>query len=260
MKNFIVILASCCGFISNAAHSADSVSGPAIQSLMASPADDARGFVFTAAASGGGSLSYLWDFGDGTQTTGSASQTHSYAADGNYDASLTVSDGASSETRSVSVRAVSSRTTFLLNDPIITKKKFSITFLKPSQNTINFAYQHSFITFPSLLSFTSKFTNALVTVYIGNAQIDSIILTKTKGKGYGSVSFNYKKGIVEYKSKGLLNMQQLMEPFGVLNTTGFATLGIPLEIDINNGTDVIGIFTTVPFSYTAQFDKKGQGK
>ena len=37
-------------------------------------------------------------------------------------------------------------------------------------------------------------------------------------------------------------------------------IGVPLEIDINNGVDVIGIFTTVPFSDTATFDKKGTGK
>lgn len=48
--------------------------------------------------------------------------------------------------------------------------------------------------------------------------------------------------------------------FGAINTTGTAVIGVPLEIDINNGVDVIGIFTTVPFSDTATFDKKGTGK
>ena len=260
VKNFVAILALCSSVGLSAAYSADTVSSPAILSLLASPSENVREFTFTAAADGTG-LSYHWNFGDGSEASGEASATHAFAADGTYSVSVSVSDGASeSEPQFVSVRAATDRQTFLVNNPIITKKKFSITFLKPQSNTLNFAYQSTFIAFPSLLSFTSKFTNALVTVYIGNAQIDSIILTKTKGKGYGSVSFNYKKGIVEYKSKGLLNMLDLMAPFGVANATGVATIGVPLEIDINNGVDVIGIFTTVPFTYTAKFDKKGTGK
>ena len=260
MKNLVAILALCSCLGLRAAYSADTVSSPAILSLLVSPSGHAREFTFTAAGDGTG-LSYHWNFGDGSEASGEASATHVFAADGTYTVSVSASNGTSeSEPQFVSVRAAANRQVFLLNDPLITKKKFSITFLKPSQNTIDFAFQHSFITFPSLLSFTSKFTNALVTVYISTAQIDSIILTKTKGKGHGTVSFNYKKGIVEYKSKGLLNMLDLMAPFGVANATGVVVVGVPLEIDINNGVDVIAVFTTVPFTYTAKFDKKGMGK
>jgi VCBS repeat-containing protein len=47
----------------------------------------------------GGSLTYSWDFGDGTtQTTGSPQTTHTYANPGNYKVTLTVTDAAGTST------------------------------------------------------------------------------------------------------------------------------------------------------------------
>jgi VCBS repeat-containing protein len=49
-------------------------------------------FNSTASDADGGTLSYLWDFGDGATATG-ASPTHAYADNGTYTVTLTVNDG-----------------------------------------------------------------------------------------------------------------------------------------------------------------------
>src|SRR5262249_53691898 len=50
---------------------------------------------FAGTASGGaGSLSYSWNFGDGGTATGTLNPSHIYLTDGNYTATLTVTDTA----------------------------------------------------------------------------------------------------------------------------------------------------------------------
>ena len=68
------------------------------------PAQIAQSVSFTVAATDPNSkpLTYAWDFGDSATGTG-ASATHSYAANGSFTAVVTVSNGTTSATSSVSV-------------------------------------------------------------------------------------------------------------------------------------------------------------
>lgn len=52
----------------------------------------------------GAPLTYRWDFGDGSAISTAANPGHTYAAEGNYDATLTVSDGTNSSVATVVIR------------------------------------------------------------------------------------------------------------------------------------------------------------
>ena len=84
--------------------------------IVASPAGaglvDVTAFSFTAqgfSASGGGTVSYQWDFNDGTRTTGGATVSHTFAAAGTYDIWVTAvsSAGVTASARLNRLRVVS---------------------------------------------------------------------------------------------------------------------------------------------------------
>jgi PKD repeat protein/glucose/arabinose dehydrogenase len=84
---------------------------PQIQTATAAPT---IGFAplpvqFTAAATdpdAGDTVTYSWDFGDGSPVSSEQNPSHTYTAPGNYTAKLTVSDGEASVTRNVDVTAL----------------------------------------------------------------------------------------------------------------------------------------------------------
>jgi PKD repeat protein len=67
-------------------------------------------FTLTGIDSEDASLTYTWDFGQGTQLEGSASRTFTYRREGTFTASVTVSNGAESNTSTVDI-TVGDRTT-----------------------------------------------------------------------------------------------------------------------------------------------------
>jgi PKD repeat protein len=82
--------------------------------IQTAKADPTIGFAplpvsFTAAATdpdAGDTLTYSWDFGDGSPASTEQNPTHTYAQAGDYTAKLTVSDGKAAATRSVQVTAL----------------------------------------------------------------------------------------------------------------------------------------------------------
>jgi MYXO-CTERM domain-containing protein len=72
----------------------DNVAPTITSSSIPTSADEGDSLTFTVAATDPGSetLSYTWDFGDGTSGSGT-STTHSYTEDGTYAVAVTVSDG-----------------------------------------------------------------------------------------------------------------------------------------------------------------------
>ena len=84
--------------------------------IVATPAGaglvDVTPFSFTAqgfSASGGGALTYQWDFNDGSKTTGGATVSHTFAAPGTYDVAVTAvsSAGVTASARLNRLRVVS---------------------------------------------------------------------------------------------------------------------------------------------------------
>ncbi len=73
-------------------------SDPTIDSSSFPSGDEGSDLAFSASATdpAGGTLTYSWDFGDGTTGSG-ASVTHAYADDGDYDATLTVTTASGGE-------------------------------------------------------------------------------------------------------------------------------------------------------------------
>ena len=84
---------------------------------------------FTAAATGTGTVTYSWDFGDGTPAATGATVVHDFSASGTFTVNLTVSDSSgATQTSSVSVAVTDS----------VTSPKLLITlnFKRPGNDTI----------------------------------------------------------------------------------------------------------------------------
>jgi glucose/arabinose dehydrogenase/regulation of enolase protein 1 (concanavalin A-like superfamily) len=92
-------------------------------------------------------LTYAWDFKDGATST-DPNPTHTYTANGVYDATLTVSDGAKTNTATVQVQAGNRRPTGTITSPAAESKysagdtiSYSGTATDPEQGTLpNSAY------------------------------------------------------------------------------------------------------------------------
>jgi PKD repeat protein len=95
-------------------------------------ANEAASVSFTGAASGGiGTLSYDWDFGDGSaHSTGTLTPTHNYADNGTYTVTLTVTAGAvtATDTAVVTVNNVAPTASLTNNGPVNTNANVTISF------------------------------------------------------------------------------------------------------------------------------------
>jgi len=82
---------------------------------------DITAFAFTAqgfSSSGGGALTYLWDFNDGTKTTGGASITHTFGSTGTFDIWVTATNtaGVSAQARLNKLQVVDLSSHWILRD------------------------------------------------------------------------------------------------------------------------------------------------
>jgi PKD repeat protein len=83
--------------------------------------------VFTNTSTGGGTLNYMWDFGDGTSST-DEEPTNSYSEAGSYDVSLTTSNDLSNDTMSSSITVIDAVVaSFTHNAPVVEGNEISFT-------------------------------------------------------------------------------------------------------------------------------------
>ena len=92
----------------NAANGSDSVDGRAItisSKVAATPAKPNAFDVvaFTVTATGAGTLSYSWDFGDGSPAITGATPSHTYTVAGSYTVTATITDSAESATSTLAL-------------------------------------------------------------------------------------------------------------------------------------------------------------
>ena len=85
---------------------------------------------FTVAAAGTGTLTYVWDFGDGTPAVSGASVVHAYNVAGTYTAKVTITDSTSQSTTSTADVSV----TDVLKSP---KLYVTLNFAQTGKDTIN---------------------------------------------------------------------------------------------------------------------------
>jgi PKD repeat protein len=104
---------------------------------------------FSGTASGGvGALTYKWSFGDGTSASGSLTPTHTYASDGTYTATLTVTD---------SQNTVASSTTQVTVNNVAPKVSIGGPYSGVTGATINFTGSGSVPDTADTLSYSWKF-------------------------------------------------------------------------------------------------------
>ncbi|HLX62641.1 MAG TPA: trypsin-like serine protease [Planctomycetota bacterium] len=239
---------------------------PTIQSLGFAPNSVSVGqqVTFTAAASDvdGDTLNYHWIFGDGVEdANGSASETHTFTANGNYSVQLIVTDGKGGSAQSgVSVQVGPDTNPTNVIPATATKKKFSLNFKSIDHSTLDFTLLHSDFAFPDTASYLFVMDNSEVNVYIGTTQIDSLTLSGTKGVGSGRLTFNYHAGTVRYQ----LHSAQLVSwlaAFGAANNDVPGTdVTVPLSIEFVNFSGDFRYGANVMFFYNAKRDRGGNGK
>ncbi len=101
MKRLLILVSLTYAVLLNAADDDAAGSRAVALSIVSKPAASPKSpavladTTFTATASGGtGTITYAWDFGDGTPQGSGASVVHDYSAAGTYNVVLTVTDGA----------------------------------------------------------------------------------------------------------------------------------------------------------------------
>ena len=106
---------------------------------------DTASFSAIASDAGNDELTYTWDFGDGSEIVTGADATHTYADDGNYDVTLTVTDddGASiSQMIAVTVDNVAPTIADLALSPVKEGEltQFTATATDPGADTLSYTW------------------------------------------------------------------------------------------------------------------------
>src|SRR5262245_42761603 len=112
-------------------------------------ADEGSSVSFKGSATGTG-LSYAWDFGDGSTTTGTLTPSHTYADNGKYTATLTVTDSSgqtASDTATITVNNVAPTASFTNNGAVTAGNSVTVSFSNqsdPSSVDTNAGFTYSY--------------------------------------------------------------------------------------------------------------------
>lgn len=96
-------------------------SGPTVNAGPDQIVDEGALVTFAGSATGSGSLSYQWSFGDGGTASGSLTPSHDYADNGTFTATMTVTDGngqTSQDSMTVTVRNLAPTATLSNSGPV----------------------------------------------------------------------------------------------------------------------------------------------
>jgi outer membrane protein assembly factor BamB len=212
-----------------------------------------------ASDTGVGLLTYTWDFGDHSSGGSGASVSHTYANPGVYTAVVTISNGVSWTTQSITVAVNSSGAAAVLTQFTVTKKSFSFNFEKPGSDSISLTgmllIQAGFVPSGQSMTvmvggYTSQFN--LTSKCEGISGTDSIKLTGAIKNGACSgkpLNFSY-----AVKKKSLLAS---LQEYGFSNANASQkAISLPVLIYLDNA----GYLANISVSYTAKAGKNGVGK
>lgn len=235
---------------------------PVISSLGADPASpqpgDTVNFIIAASDPDGDQLMYHWIFGDGTENpNGTTAEAHAYAVEGTYLVQLIVTDGRGGSVEGQFALKVGQGTAnAAVVEAQIVKKKFAIDFSKSSHNSLQFTLSNPALAFPSQGAFNSATNLTVVKIFIDQSQIDALTMFGGRTLGLGKLSFNYRRGSLNYQLSNDSKLGTMLQSFGAVNADVSKTVMLPLRIqvrDVRYGADAA-------FEYTGKFDKSGTGK
>ncbi len=195
-------------------------------------------------------VTFNWDFGDGTATAAGESVTHSFVAGGTYSVTVTASDGANTQSATLTVQIAQ----------LLTISKAALKFnLKSPVDSFSFSAP---ITLPANFAPMSKTVNITIGGYSSSTTLN------LAGKG-GATTDQFKltgkmfKGVFATTNATLslsLSRQDLFtsfSKFGFSNATVMSDgpFQIPVTIVIDGTTYILN----PKFSYTAKQDVSGKG-
>ena len=185
------------------------------------------------------SLTYTWDFGDGSTGSGS-SVDHVYATAGTFTVTVTISNGFASTTNTMTITVNPFKTV----QP--SKQKFTVNLKAFNHDTLD-------ITFNSQ-DFIAAANFQTVNVYIGKMNIESFVFSKGRGKGVGTMQGKARTGVVRYTIRNF-DLRSILTAQGI-NTDVAQVIVLPISFDVN-GTRYGNIFT---FQYKkAKSGRSGSG-
>jgi len=222
-------------------------SGP---SASPNPANTNQNITFSVSASdlSNQTLTYAWDFGDGS-TGSDASVVHSYTVTGAYTVTIKVTNltGAmDSSTLAVNVE---------VKPATINKAKFQLNF-KTGKDSLDEVFTSPDFIFANQKALLAATNGHTVSILIGSTQVDSMTLSKGRGKGSGTLTWGYKKGEIHYTIRNTA-LENLLNSYGAANDNvpAGSTVSVPLVIAID-GLAYGGPYT---FAYSASKNKVGKG-
>jgi hypothetical protein len=176
----------------------------------------------------GDTLSYLWNFGDGTFGSGSA-VSHTYASAGVYTATVSITDGTGVVSGGVDVAVNAAASTGALN---IQKASIKFSFKGANKDALTFSG-----------TLTGVSSAKAVTLQIGAFKKTFAATDKTS-------KFSLKNGKVAVSIKNAALFDSLKD-FGFVNTT-VAKPGIIVTVDVILTLDGVSFVQSLNLSYTSK--------
>jgi len=219
-------------------------SGPSATPNPAAAGQDIS-FSVTASDPNNQALTIAWDFGDGATGSG-ATFTYNYPASGNYTVTVKVTNASQA---SVSATL----TVNVLKTVTVNKAKFQLNF-KTGKDTLDVTFASQDFVYLDKKTFESATNQTALNVVVGSTQVDSLILSKGRGKAAGTATWNWRKGQIRYIIRKAA-LQNLLSSYGASNDNVSGLVSVPLQIQVKG--QFYGRQYT--FSYSASKNKAGKG-
>jgi hypothetical protein len=137
----------------------------------------------------------------------------------------------------------------------ISKGKFQLNF-KTRKDSLDVYFSSADFLYQNKNAFLAATNNQPVQILIGTTPFDDMTLNKGKGKGVGTLTWNYKKGELHYTARNVA-LQDIMNSYGAGNIDASGNdVKVPLKINIS-GVLYGGEYT---FKYSATANKTGKAQ
>ncbi|WP_396134999.1 PKD domain-containing protein [Chamaesiphon sp. OTE_8_metabat_110] len=208
-------------------------------------------------------LTYVWNFGDNTQTATGQNAAHTFTAAGNYTITLAVTDKDGATTTTTQQITVAALPTITINDPTITEGDsgttnltFTLTLNQASTQAISVNYNTSNLTAISGSDYTA--TSGTITFAVGETTktITIAILGDTTAEASETFALNLTNAINATIAKAtgtatILDNDTIAAPTSGIRSGGTVTIKGNADLDgnINSRTDDTKIYAAVGVNF-----------